>query len=136
MSILGKIQNLPEGKRKIILWSVVVVLGLFLFIFFIKNTQKNFKNLKLENIKEELGLPSLKEELGSIPKFEMPNIEMPNMGDFATDTGEGFATGTEDGGFNLDELNLGEDELKELEKAINEETQTQGSGTEATGTSQ
>lgn len=56
MSFLKKIQGLPEGKRKAILWLVVIFVGIVLVIFYIKNVQKNLQDFKL-------------------PKIEMPNID-------------------------------------------------------------
>ena len=79
------------------------------------------KNLELGSIKEELNLPSFEEEFKKIPKFEIPDMGILNM--------EGLGTSTGDNG-----LNLGEEDLKELEKIINEETQS--SGKEATETNQ
>jgi type II secretory pathway component PulM len=74
MSFLKKIQNLPERKRKIILWSVVIIIGLILFVFWIKNVQQKLKIFEKEKIEQELQLPSLREKLKEIPKIKIPNI--------------------------------------------------------------
>jgi type II secretory pathway component PulM len=74
MSFLKKIQNLPERKRKIILWSAVIIIGLILFVFWIKNVQQKLKIFEKEKIEQELQLPSLREKLKEIPKIKIPNI--------------------------------------------------------------
>ncbi len=70
MTFLKKIQNLPEGKRRIILWSIVIIVGFFIFALWIKNTQGKLKSFQGGG----LNLPSLKEELKGMPKIEMPEI--------------------------------------------------------------
>lgn len=67
MDFLKKLQNLPEKKRKIILWTVVIILGLFISFFVIKNLQKKLEDFKAEDLKNELNLDKL-----DIPKIEMP----------------------------------------------------------------
>lgn len=57
MSFLKKIQGLPETKRKIILWLIIILIGSVLAIFYIKNVQKNLRDFKF-------------------PKIEMPNIKL------------------------------------------------------------
>ncbi len=74
MDFLKKLQKLPESKRKIILWAVVITFALSLFIWWVRDIQKLLKNFQKEKIKEELRLPALKEELKEIPKFEVPKL--------------------------------------------------------------
>jgi hypothetical protein len=78
-NLLLKIQNLPERKRKIIFWILIVILTLFLLSLYIKNIQKTLKSTDLSKTKEELQFPSLGEELREIPKIEIPKIEMPEI---------------------------------------------------------
>ena len=73
-SLITKIQSLSESTRKIILWLVMIIIGLGLFTFYIKNIQKRLKNFEPEKTKEELKLPSLKKELESLPKIEIPKF--------------------------------------------------------------
>ncbi len=68
MKFLEKLQNLPERKRKIILWSAVVVISLCFLIFYIKNIQQKLGNFQLEKIK----LPSFQEEFKTLPN-EIPD---------------------------------------------------------------
>jgi len=70
MNFLRRIQSLPESRKKIILWSVIIVIGLALFILWVKNAQEKLKILQGGGLK----LPSLKEELKGMPKIEMPEI--------------------------------------------------------------
>ena len=75
MSILEKIRNQSESRRKIILWSAIVVIALVLFLFYLKNIQNAVKNLKSANLKEKMKLPSLSEEFKNLPKLETPGLQ-------------------------------------------------------------
>lgn len=77
MEILRKVQKLPEGKRKIIFWLLLIIIGVGLVSFFIRNTQKRFENFEGGDLKEDLQLPKLEEELDNLP--ELPNFEMPEL---------------------------------------------------------
>ena len=48
-----KIQELPETKRKVILWVVVAVLGILLFFWWGKNAKETFKDVSLPEIPKE-----------------------------------------------------------------------------------
>lgn len=76
---IKKIQNLPEPKRKIILWATITIIGLGLFAVYIKNIQKKLSSFEAGKIKEELQIPFLEEKLKELPKFEMPKIELPEI---------------------------------------------------------
>ena len=60
---LAKIQNLPEKKRKIILWAIIVALGIMLFIFYINNISHKIKNFQGEKFLENLKIPSLQQNI-------------------------------------------------------------------------
>ena len=70
MNFFEKIQNLSEGKRKIILWSAVIIIGLPLFILWVKNAQEKLKSFP----KGESKIPSLRQELQGLPRIELPEI--------------------------------------------------------------
>jgi type II secretory pathway component PulM len=72
---IKKIQDLPEKKRKILLWTIIAVLGITLFIFYVKNISQRIKSFQGRNIIEELKIPSLKQEIENIPTPEMPTTE-------------------------------------------------------------
>jgi len=65
MNFLKRIQSLPESKKKIILWSTVIIIGFTLFILWVKNVQEKLKIFQGEG----LNLPSLKEEFKGMPKI-------------------------------------------------------------------
>jgi len=71
-NLITKIQGLPESKRKIIFWVLVIIIASVLLIFNIKNAQERFKNFRLERFKEELPFPKIEipkiEEILKIPK--------------------------------------------------------------------
>ena len=75
MTFLQELQNQSERKKKIILWFAVAVIGLGLFILFVKNIQKRMEKFQKERIIEELQLPKLEEGFKNVPGFEVPKIE-------------------------------------------------------------
>lgn len=79
MNILQKIQNLPEKKRKIILWAAVIIIGILLLTFYIKNVQQRLKSFQGGGFKQGLKIPELQEALKKVPKLEMPKLEIPKI---------------------------------------------------------
>lgn len=71
-SLLKRIQDLPESKRKIILWVFIVIIGLVLFVFYAKNVQKKLKSFEVEKFKKEIQLPFLKKQFENLPNIEIP----------------------------------------------------------------
>ena len=69
MKILNKLQALPEKEKKIILWSIVIVMVVILFIFYIQNIKKKLESIRGEDIGQELQIPELKEQLKDLWKF-------------------------------------------------------------------
>lgn len=69
MNFLHKLQNLPEQKRRIILWLVLIIVGLGLLNWWVKNFQGKLKSFEMEEFKKELELPSLEEELKNLPEL-------------------------------------------------------------------
>ncbi|OGZ18571.1 MAG: hypothetical protein A2175_01840 [Candidatus Nealsonbacteria bacterium RBG_13_42_11] len=74
MNILQKIQNLPEGKRKIILWGTVIIIGIALFFFWTKNAKKSFTNFDMGEFQKQLNFPKIE-----IPKFDLPDLDFPDL---------------------------------------------------------
>lgn len=72
---LNSIQNLSAFQRKIVLWAIVVIIGLILLIFWLKNVQRVLKNFSTQDLKEKFR-NHFQEEL---KKMEMPNIEIPQI---------------------------------------------------------
>lgn len=69
-NFLIKLQGLPEEKKKIILWSIVTVLGLIMAYFWIINAADNFSKIG-NGVVEDFNIP--KEEIEDI-NF---NIDIP-----------------------------------------------------------
>ncbi|MBU2635254.1 hypothetical protein KJ841_02145 [Patescibacteria group bacterium] len=59
MDFLKKLQNKSLHTRKLILWSVVIILGLILAVLWINSSYKKIQKLKSQNVIEELNLPNL-----------------------------------------------------------------------------
>lgn len=51
MNVLEKIQSLPERKRKIILWLIMVIVGGILVFFYIKNVQRKLESFREKELK-------------------------------------------------------------------------------------
>lgn len=74
MNILEKIQNSPERIRKTIFWTVIIIVGIFLLVWWSRNTALRIESLRVKDLKEELRIPFLEEELKEMPKIETPEI--------------------------------------------------------------
>jgi len=74
VNFLQKLQNLPEPKRKIIFWLIVIIFCLGLLFWWTQITQMRLKSFKTEKLREELRLPRFEEELKGLQKFETPEI--------------------------------------------------------------
>ena len=77
MDIIKKIQNQPEGIRKIILWSIVVFLGFIFLFLWIQSLRLRLEATKERNIFEELKLPKFEEKIKNLPGTELP--ESPSL---------------------------------------------------------
>lgn len=73
MSFLHKIQNLPESKKKFILWTLIIIISLILLIFWVQNVQKTLRTFPKEEFKEKMKSP-FEEKLKEMPKLEIPEI--------------------------------------------------------------
>jgi mannosyltransferase OCH1-like enzyme len=71
MKFLERLQNLPEKKRKMILWTIVAILGISFLLFYIKNIDKKIKGFQKEEFIEGLKLPKFEEEMKSIRSPEI-----------------------------------------------------------------
>jgi len=64
VDFLKKIQDKPLHTRKLILWTIVIIVALILTTIWINSSYKQIQELKSQNIIQEL----------NIPKMEMPAI--------------------------------------------------------------
>lgn len=94
INFLKKIQDQPKRIRKIIFWVIVIIIGIFFLFTFIYSLKARIEAIKPREIFKQYRPPSFEEDLKKIPKIEAPE---------------------------LPETELSEEELKELEKAIEEE---------------
>ena len=74
MDFLKKLRVLPEKNKKIILWTIVIVIALVLFFFWFRNLGDKLANFKTGEFKEKLNLPE-----PGMPEFEMPAFEIPDI---------------------------------------------------------
>jgi len=58
---LNKLQNLSENKKKIILWSIVAILGIIMIFFWLKTLGGRIKTISQNGFMEQLNLPSAEE---------------------------------------------------------------------------
>ena len=61
-TFLERLQKLPENKKIIILWAVVVIIGLPMGFFWVKGAIKSFSKIG-----------------GELQKIEIPKIDTPDM---------------------------------------------------------
>lgn len=75
---LKKIQGLPEGKRKIILWSVVIAIGLALIVFWFLNIKQAVNSFDKGKFFEEMKLPDASQETDFAPSedYDLPSYEL------------------------------------------------------------
>ncbi len=59
---LGKLRNLPEDKKKVILWAIVIVIGLTMGYFWVKDAMN--------------GISKITESVKSV---KLPAINLPQM---------------------------------------------------------
>lgn len=77
MDFLKKIQNLPEEKKKIILWVIVGFFGVILFFYWIGMTERNLSGFNKEKTMENIKFPEIEEE--SIKNIETQLEELKNL---------------------------------------------------------
>jgi amino acid permease len=61
VSFIKKLQAKPKKERKIILWSIVIILALILGSLWIYSSYKNIESFKKRNIIDELNIPDFNE---------------------------------------------------------------------------
>ena len=88
MNLLEKIRGLSETKRKIILWTGMIALAVFLFSWYVKSAKQILSSLDKEGIQKGLNLPNLGEELDKLPETQTPQQPEPpaSSTEAATDT--------------------------------------------------
>lgn len=69
---LDKLRSLPEDKKKIILWVVVIVIGIPMAFFWVKGSMDNLS--KMSKSVQEIKLPEI-----NTPT--MPNLELEKLGE-------------------------------------------------------
>jgi len=67
---LRRVQNLPIIKRKIIFWSIIIILGLILCSLYIINIRNRIKTFPFEKSIQYLKFPDIKTGVEKMPKFE------------------------------------------------------------------
>ena len=77
MSLLKKTQKLPLRTRKVLLFTVVFVIGIVLIWIWVKVFFQGFKGLQGGQMGEIFKIPSLKENI----QKDLPKIDFPDPGD-------------------------------------------------------
>jgi hypothetical protein len=72
MKFLDKIRNSPDNKKKIIIWSIVIFLGIALSLIWIKISLGNIKDFRNGEFLEDFGIEKLKEDI----RKDFPGIEL------------------------------------------------------------
>jgi len=69
---LKKLQDLPEKKKKIILWVIVAIIGIILAKFWLVMAEKRIADMTKQNSINNL-IPEL--DLKNLPNLQVPNGE-------------------------------------------------------------
>jgi len=75
VGFLKKLQSQPEYIRKMVLWSVVIILGLGLVIWWINSSYQKLKKFEKEEFIKKMNLPSFRGELENLPEIKIPKID-------------------------------------------------------------
>lgn len=70
MNFIKKLQNQSEKKRKLILWSIIIILSLFLGGFWINSSYKSLKNVSNINIFSGINISEIEKEIKEIQKID------------------------------------------------------------------
>ncbi|MCX6764682.1 MAG: hypothetical protein NTU58_03235 [Candidatus Nealsonbacteria bacterium] len=74
MNILEKIQKLPVIGRKIMLWTLMIIVSIFLVWLWSKSFNKSLQGVKKEGLLDEFKISDFKEKLEKdLPKVEIPS---------------------------------------------------------------
>jgi len=71
VDFLDKLRKKPEPEKKIILWTVLIIIGFIFLLLWIYTSQRSISQLNTGEIIEQVNLPSSEE----IPKMEQPSEE-------------------------------------------------------------
>ncbi|MDP3990995.1 MAG: hypothetical protein Q8P63_01740 [Candidatus Nealsonbacteria bacterium] len=91
MKGLKKIQDLPEGKKKAILWLITIIIGLFLLVWWGSSFQGKINFIKTNNILKGVQWPEINmPQLPDISTEEIQKIieDLPKTEENATETNE------------------------------------------------
>jgi len=67
MDALKRLQKLSLTKRKVVFWTVMVIAGLVFLVIFIFITANRLKNFQINNLKQDINLPSFETENLFVP---------------------------------------------------------------------
>ena len=73
MRFLKKLQNLPEKRRKVILWSTIIILALVLLIWWINSIKNRVAEFPGDEFMEKLNLSSV--EMPEMPEFPREKLQ-------------------------------------------------------------
>ncbi len=76
MNFLKKLQSFSEGKRKFILWTIVIIVGAGLLVWWGQGLGKRLQVFRAEELEKELDLPEIRKEFEEILGIAMPKIEL------------------------------------------------------------
>ena len=71
---IRKLQGLPLSKKKIILWTIVAIIGLTWIYFWFQNAKEKIKQIDTQGFVEQLNLPSMPDN-PNIPEETPRNVE-------------------------------------------------------------
>lgn len=66
MDFLEKLQNQPEHIKKLILWSVIIIIAAVLVFFWFRTFLKKIEGFEADKLIEQLEIEKLKKETGNV----------------------------------------------------------------------
>lgn len=82
MRFLEDLQKLPEQKRKIILWIIIIIVAILSFTLWLRIIKKGVENFPKEQFLRKLELPEMPEEILKTPGVNLPELSEEELREF------------------------------------------------------
>ncbi|MBI2574038.1 MAG: hypothetical protein HYV78_01430 [Candidatus Wildermuthbacteria bacterium] len=78
LPILSRIRELPEEKRKIILWAVTILFAVGLLSWWIPRMFASFRSIRSEDFQKMFPVQDIKKDIEQLPAIELPTKNLLN----------------------------------------------------------
>lgn len=66
MNLLERLRKMPEGRKKTIIWIVIIILAIGLFYWSYQNFKSGFARIQQQSIEEQFNVEDIQEHLPEI----------------------------------------------------------------------